>query len=262
MGSGGGPAHDPEQVRECVGHTGTIAPRRGVRYVHGLDVGLVNDRTVLTIAHSERREDTFVVVVDHQQTWQGSKANPVDLGNVEAYCREAVRQYPGRLIADPWQSVHIAQRLRSRGIRVEPFVFSSASVGRLALTLYRLLRDRLLDLPDDDELVDELSNVVLRETTPGTYRIDTTGQGHDDRTISLALCAQHLASKPTVGARVHVASGELPPVRLVASRPGPSEVPPPVVRDGKKPRPRPGSTFRLGPHVVPRRGYTPPGPAR
>ena len=39
----------PEQVAACIGHSGTIAPRRGIRYVHGLDVGLVNDRTVLTI---------------------------------------------------------------------------------------------------------------------------------------------------------------------------------------------------------------------
>ncbi len=77
----------------------------------------------------------------------------------------------------------------------EQFTFSSASVGRLALTLYRLLRDRGLDLPDDDELVAELSSVVLRESQPGNYRIDTTGHGHDDRVISLALVAQHLASQ-------------------------------------------------------------------
>ncbi len=62
----------PEQVRECIGHTGSLAPRRGVSYVHGLDVGLVNDRTVLTTAHRERRDGAVVVVVDHQETWQGT----------------------------------------------------------------------------------------------------------------------------------------------------------------------------------------------
>ena len=199
----------PEQVRACVGHTGRLTPQRGVRYTLGLDVGLVNDKTCLTIAHRERRDDAVVVVVDHQEVWQGTKDRPVDLGVVEDYCRETIRQYPGRMVFDPWQSVHLMQRLRAHGISVEEFTFSSASVGRLAVTLYRLLRDRLLDLPDDDELISELSSVVLRENAPGVYRIDTTGQGHDDRVISLALAAQHLASQGSGTLRLQVPEGRL-----------------------------------------------------
>jgi hypothetical protein len=204
----------PEQVRACVGHTGRLTPQRGVRYTLGLDVGLVNDKTCLTIAHRERRDDAEVVVVDHQEVWQGTKDRPVDLGVVEEYCREAVRQYPGRMVFDPWQSVHLAQRLRARGISVEEFTFSSASVGHLAVTLYRLLRDRLLDLPDDDELTSELSSVVLRENAPGVYRIDTTGHGHDDRVISLALVAQHLASQGSGTLRLQVPEGRLLSARI------------------------------------------------
>jgi hypothetical protein len=51
-------------------------------------------------------------------------------------------------------------------VSVRPFTFSSASVGRLAVTLFNLLRDRRLDLPDDGALVDELAHVRLRETSP------------------------------------------------------------------------------------------------
>ncbi len=208
----------PEQVRDCIGHRGPIAPQRGVRYVHGLDVGLVSDRTVLTTAHSERRDGAVIVVVDRQEVWQGTKSHPVDLGDVEAYCRETVRSYPGKIIADPWQSVHLCQCLRSRGIGVETFTFSSSSVGHLALTMYRLLRDRLLDLPDDDDLVAELSSVILRENQPGTYRIDTVGQGHDDRVISLALCCQKLASQYSGVAKMHIPQGRLPQAQLVPPR--------------------------------------------
>ena len=255
----------PEQVRACVGHEGRLPPQPGMRYVLGLDVGLVNDRTVLTVAHGERRDGDVVVVVDHQEVWQGTKTNPVDLSDVEAVCRETLRQYPGRVIFDPWQSVHLAQRLRARGIRVEEFTFSSASVGRLALTLYRLLRDRLLDLPDDDDLVDELSSVVLRENQPGSYRIDTTGEGHDDRVISLALCAQKLASQPAGVARLHVAEGRVPKMRP-RNRVSTADPGVPVVKEGElrdPARPRPGEpVVRLGRFVVPRRGYTPPGSNR
>ena len=130
------------------------------------------------------------------------------------------RRYRGTLVFDPWQSVHLAQRLRGRQIKVEEFTFSSASVGRLALTLHRLLREQLLDLPDDSGLVDELASVVLRETQPGNYRIDTTGNGHDDRVISLALCAQKLAAARSRGGRYLIPEGRIPEVRVMTDRSG------------------------------------------
>ncbi len=186
----------PEQVRACVGHSGVLPPEGRHRYVAALDVGLVNDRTVLTVAHLERRPDP-VVVVDRQEVWQGTKANPVQLSDVEAVAAEAVTAYRGaRLVADPWQAAHLCQRLRARGVRVEEFSFSSASVGRLALTLYRLLRDGAIDLPDEPELLEELSRVRLVETAPGAYRIDHSSGEHDDRAISLALAALHLVDRP------------------------------------------------------------------
>jgi hypothetical protein len=87
----------------------------------------------------------------------------------------------GRL--DPWQAIGLLQRLRSRGVRVEEYTFSATSVGRLASTLHLLIRNRLLALPDDEELLDELRNVRLRETSLGVVRIDHDADQHDDRAI-------------------------------------------------------------------------------
>lgn len=254
----------PEQVAACVGHTGPLPPMRGTKYYAGLDVGLVADRTVLTVGHGEKRDGELVVVVDDQIVWQGTKTSPVDLGEVEEACREVHRRYRrATFIFDPWQSQHLRQRLKARSVRVEEFTFSSASVGRLALTLHRLLRQQLLDLPDDPELLDELASVVLRETAPGAYRIDTTGSGHDDRCISLALVAQKLASQSVTGGRLHVAEGELPPIRLTRKdgpAPVPGEGPVPIKRrpDGTPPIPL-GQAKRIGRFVVDRRFYSPPG---
>jgi hypothetical protein len=58
--------------------------------------------------------------------------------------------------------------------------------------LYRLLRDHLLDLPDDEDLVDELATVRLDETAPGVYRVDHEQGSHDDRVSSLGLVAHEL----------------------------------------------------------------------
>jgi phage terminase large subunit-like protein len=182
-----------EDVAACVGGYDVLEPRAGVRYVGGLDVGLTHDRCVVTVAH---REGDGRVVVDRQHVWSGTRARPVNLGEVEGYLRELHRAYRCPFRVDPFQAVHLAQRLRSDGIPVEEFAFSSQSVGRLAVTLYRLLADRLLLLPADEDLVDELVNARLRETAPGVYRIDHDPDRHDDRVISLALVAHRLAERP------------------------------------------------------------------
>jgi phage terminase large subunit-like protein len=192
-----------EDVAACVGDYDLLEPQPRTRYVGGLDVGLTHDRCAVTVAHQEADGR---VVVDRQDVWQGSRARPVNLGEVEAFLRELWRAYRCPFRVDPFQAVHLAQRLRADGIPVEEFTFSSQSVGRLAVTLYRLLADRLLLFPDDQALVDELVNVRLRESAPGQYRIDHDPDKHDDRVISLALVAHRLAERP---ARVQAKFGGL-----------------------------------------------------
>ena len=96
----------------------------------------------------------------------------------------------------PTGQKHLAQRLRERRVRIVEFTFSNASVGRLAHTTHRLLKDRQLKLYDDEALIDELGNVRLIETSPGSYRIDHDSGEHDDRVISLSFAAQHLLTPP------------------------------------------------------------------
>jgi hypothetical protein len=47
-----------------------------------------------------------------------------------------------------------------------------------------------LALPDDDDLLDELANLRVRESAPGVYRVDHDPDKHDDRAIALALAVQ------------------------------------------------------------------------
>jgi hypothetical protein len=52
-----------------------------------------------------------------------------------------------------------------------------------------LLRDHRLALPPDQELLDELATVRLRESAPGVLRLDHDAGRHDDRAVSLGLAA-------------------------------------------------------------------------
>jgi hypothetical protein len=82
-------------------------------------------------------------------------------------------------------------------VPVTEFTFSVTSVSRLATTLFRLLDDRLLDLPDDDELAAALANVQLRESSPGVDRMEHSADAHDDRAVALAIGAHSLLNKPS-----------------------------------------------------------------
>ena len=115
------------------------------------------------------------------------------------WSRRAASYGRAHIVLDPWQTVGLAQRLSGRGLRVEEFAFTQQSVGRIAGTLYGLLRDRALAIPDDEDLIDELAHVRLRETAPGVFRLDHDPGRHDDRAISLALAATHLLREPEYG---------------------------------------------------------------
>lgn len=192
---------DPAALRECVTLDGSQAPRPGVRYVVGVDVGLKNDRTAVAVCHGEpvRSDDggrRMRVVLDRLWVAEGTRERPVQLRDVEAAIVQVCGDY-GRpkVRLDPWQAVGLAQRLRGRGVSVEEWSFTSQSVGRLASTLHVLLRDRMLALPDDEALIDELAHVRLRETSPGVVRMDHDSGRHDDRAIALALAALELVGE-------------------------------------------------------------------
>lgn len=186
-----------DDIAACVTIDGPLAPDARWFYAIGVDVGIKNDRTVGSVCHLEplRTAEGYglKVVLDRMQVWKGSRTAPVQLDEVEEWIAQASASFGGApVIIDPWQAVGMAQRLRERGVVVGEFTFSASSVGRLALTLYSLLRDHALAIPNDPELIDELLNVRLRESSPGVYRMDHDPDKHDDRALSLSLAAHLL----------------------------------------------------------------------
>lgn len=110
-------------------------------------------------------------VLDRMAVWSGTRAQPVSLDLVESWVTQASRDHGAKVISDPYQAAQLLERLRARGIRAEEFAFTSTSVGRLASGLFLAIRDGALELPDDADLLDELANVRLVETSPGLFRL-------------------------------------------------------------------------------------------
>ena len=185
-------------VRACVtAGAGPLDPEPGVRYVIGLDIGVRNDRTAAAVCSLSEAESGVRVVLDRLQVWSPSRERELDFAAVEEWLVATSKAYNGASVRfDPYQAMHLTQRLRRAGVACSEFTFSTAAISKMALTLYRLLRDERLDLPDDAALIDELSHVVLRETSAGVVRLDHDPSRHDDRAIALALAAHTLLDRP------------------------------------------------------------------
>jgi len=188
---------DAADLRACVTLDGPLEYDPAHRYQLGVDIGLKNDRTVVTVAHSERRDAGGpLVVLDRIHVLQGTRSAPVQLSDVEQLIEQSSRAFGHASVRmDPWQGIGSAQRLRDRGVSVEEFAFTAQSVGRLGSTLHLLLRDHRLALPDDEALLDELMTVRLRETSPGVLRLDHDAGQHDDRAVALGLAALALTER-------------------------------------------------------------------
>lgn len=191
----------PEDLEAAAVLDGPLEPRQGVHYLVTADLGTTNDASVVCVSHAERMSDEAGaprrVVVDRIGRWHGSRRQAVDLSEVEQWIEQTSRTYNGAVVhADPWQAVGLLQRLRQRGIPAHEFVFSSTSVGRVGQALHLALRNRLLHLPKDRELLDELGRVRLRETQPGVVRLDHDSSGHDDHAVAIGIAVALLLERP------------------------------------------------------------------
>ena len=176
---------------------GELDPQPGIHYFITCDLGLTHDATVVAVGHSESISSEpgapMRVVVDSLKKWQGKRLAPVQLADIESYLVLTSQRYNrARIMADPWQAAGLLQRLKTQGVQAEQFPFTTTSVGRLGQSLHLALKNHLILLPRDDDLIAELSRVRLVETGVGTARLDHDSSGHDDMAVVCAMLTAEL----------------------------------------------------------------------
>lgn len=193
----------PEDVAACI-RPGSleVPPQPGIEYVAALDVGTRRDLTALAVGHAERREAGRVVVIDRLLYWRPKEgpSGRVDLGEVEAACLRVCRAYRvSRLRFDRMQAEMLTSNLARQGVRVAEYVFSASGADKLARALYGALRDRSLELPDDDEVRAEGATVRMVETGPSTVRMSNPAGTHDDVLTAVGMVAVDLLTRTDYG---------------------------------------------------------------
>lgn len=181
------------------------------RYCLGVDLGRKVDASVVVVAH--REEDR--VVVDSVDRYLPTRQRPVRLETVAEMIRRRQAEYGGAHVRmDPAKGEQMSQSLRESGLLVEEFTFHEASIDRLASTLARLFAERRISLPDDPDLVDEMSAVILKTTPSGRTRLDHHSGKHDDQAVAVALAAHWLMSQPFWGAPTVTNAADLTATRV------------------------------------------------
>jgi phage terminase large subunit-like protein len=213
---------DLAQVRACVTHEGHLEWTflHGSPYVVTVDLATSRDNCVVCVAHLEPAGKDRRVVVDALRVWTPTREKKVPLEDVELEIESLSIEYAGakrsrhgpacRVVFDPAEGRLMMDRLRTRGIPVEPFQFTNSSVGILGTLLVQLFRDELISLPDDEALIDELAHIRLKETHLGAVRIDHDSGRHDDRAVAIAMAANALLTPAFWSQPIDVASWTAP----------------------------------------------------
>ncbi|MEX2275241.1 MAG: terminase large subunit [Actinomycetota bacterium] len=182
------------------------AGERGQRYVIGVDLGLVNDRTAVAVTRVGGGEHPHVL--EHLWVRRGSRSQPVQIEEVEDALRSLHRRFDNAPVhVDPWQLQASIQRLPF----VKEFSQTAQSVGKISSNLLSLVRDRRLRLLPHPELRAELVSLIVRESAFG-WRFDHPPGGHNDLSTALAIAAyfaEAAASRPPPP-KFRIASSALP----------------------------------------------------
>jgi phage terminase large subunit-like protein len=221
-----------EELKDATQSYESLPGVSGVKYAWGVDIGVVNDSTVVAVAHAEKAvtDGVFLgnrVIVDRVWRWTGTRIRPVNFGEVEATIKAHRSEYPGTMYVDPSQARDLVERLRACGIPSQLYDFTATSVGVLASTLLRLFRSRLIWIPNIPTLIQELGDVRLRENSVGTLRMDHVSGGHDDQAVAISLAAQALVQAPTGGRPIAWSDEDLSDFALGTAR-ALGQVPQPV----------------------------------
>lgn len=181
-----------ELVESCViKNRSNLLPNDDHDYLAFVDVsGGRNDDSVLCIAHRENR----TVMVDHIKRYRPPH-NPTE---VIGFMADEIKRFNiQRVTGDAYGGEFCSGAFRENGLKYEK---SKLSASDLYLELLPRLCSREVELPDDETLIKQISNLERRTRSGGKDKIDhPTGQ-HDDIANAVAGAVVHAARhRITVG---------------------------------------------------------------
>jgi len=178
------------KINDCIGDT-IKDVEFGHSYVMGVDLGRVEDFTVITIID---RATNAVVYFD--------RFNKIDYPFQKARLLAIAQRFNNAKIIIDSTAVGnpIKEDLERAGAVIDDFVFSNKSKKELIEKLSIMLEQRAIRIPNERQLIDELEAFGYRLTDAGNVIYSAPEGLHDDCVFSLALAVWGLSpyTKPIV----------------------------------------------------------------
>lgn len=175
-----------EDVLACVQKGRTILrPVDKVRYVAAIDPAFTADNFSLAVGHKQGGQ----IVIDGVWVWhrRGYENTLSEVAAILKLYRCA------EVRTDQHASEPIREGLARRQIHARYEPWTSETKSAAYTTLKVALNSRLIDLPDDKDLISELCGLQVKATATNFPRIAAAGAGKDDRAIVVASVAQTLS---------------------------------------------------------------------
>lgn len=180
-----------------------VKGERGLTYWAGIDYGPKRDRTALSVSHQAL---DGVIELDRLDVWQGQQDDRVAISRIREWVDQQRAAFNDlHLVVDTYQLEELCQDYERR----LPVTRFEARGGKANYEMAENFRSSVVNrqiafyegagaIPVDGEiqdLVDEVASLITKKMVYG-YRFDHDAQGHDDRTVAVAMPALIMLSGP------------------------------------------------------------------
>jgi phage terminase large subunit-like protein len=142
-------------------------PGEGKPVIVAVDAGLKKDTSVVVGVYYD--PETRHIGLAFHKIWTPIKGETLDLETtVEEYLLEMSRIYTIIEVAfDPSQLLRSMGAMRKKGLRTFEYTQNAGNLLEMTNILYDLIKHRLLDIYEDDELKSHVVSAVIKNTTRG-----------------------------------------------------------------------------------------------
>jgi hypothetical protein len=152
-------------------------PIQGEKYYGGIDIGLINDASVLSILDSSGNLIKYY-------RWENIEA-PELMNEIESICKKW--NFNKILIENNNQGLTIYQDLKRRVKNIDQFNTNSKTKPEIINRLIHLFNTKEMKLVKDEYLRIELEGFVFKQNTNGNIKFMADSGFHDDCIMSLAI---------------------------------------------------------------------------
>lgn len=199
-------------------------PPQGSKVYISADYGMSLDPTALSVVYY----DGFNANIIELEAWKGTIENEIKVADVESWIDSKIAVYKYvTLVFDKYQMVSSIQRYENMGIEVKRYDWKAGKQNYLiAESLRTLITNRRLKFTDDagylngESFKDELRQLIIKMTSFG-YRFDHERNGHDDRTVAVAMASYEAVSNSPIT----IATQDTTPIKKSLPSPKKAEVP-------------------------------------